>query len=64
MKTIEEHKASIRNAIRQNGGFTHNIISLTLRMVAADHGYAEANKLVDEFKLTRRFGIPKVKEEE
>jgi hypothetical protein len=60
MKTIEEHKANIQHAIRQRGQYTHNIISMVLRQVATEFGYAEANKLVDEFKLTRRFSIPKV----
>jgi hypothetical protein len=62
MRTIEEHRANIQHAIRQKGQYTHNLISMTLRMVASEYGYAEANKLVDEFKLTRRFGIPKVEE--
>lgn len=60
---MAEAKIEIAKTIRRGGPFSHNIVGCVLRMVAKDFGYAQANALVDEFKLTKRYGIPKVNEQ-
>lgn len=40
--------------------YTHNRISMLLRSVAAKCGNKVANRLVDEYGLTKTWGIPKV----
>lgn len=37
--------------IKQNGQYSHNIITLTLQGVAASCGYEAANSLIDECNL-------------
>lgn len=59
---IEEARAKIRQAIRQNGPYSHNIISLTLSFLADKAGVDAANGLVDEFRLDKIYGIHKSKE--
>ena len=61
--TIAKAKKQIVSAIMQNGPFSHNIVSLVLMGVSRDHGVPAANALVDEFRLTKLYGIHKVKEE-
>lgn len=55
--TIAKAKEQIQKAIDQNGPYSHNIAGLVLSQVASEHGVDVANQLVEEFKLTRRFGI-------
>lgn len=40
--------------------YTHNRISMLLRSVAAKCGNAVANKMVDEYNLTKEYGIHKI----
>lgn len=50
----------IKKAIRQNGQYSHNICSNSLRWIRRTLGTDQANKLVDKFKLTQRYGINKI----
>jgi flavin reductase (DIM6/NTAB) family NADH-FMN oxidoreductase RutF len=58
-EAIKSAEANIRQAIKQNGRYSHNIVSSSLRILAEYHGKEEANKLVDKFKLTEIYGIEK-----
>lgn len=57
IKVIGEAKRLIKRAIDQNGPFSHNMISLTLRSVDKDLGTKYANQLIRRFKLTEKYGI-------
>lgn len=48
---LAEAEDSIKRAIKQNGPFTHNLISLTLGDVADRLGNKYANDLIDTFGL-------------
>ena len=39
------------------GQFTHNLISMNLRMLADRWGEVETNEVIKELKLDRKFGI-------
>jgi len=58
--TIEKARKKIKELIICPGKYGHNIISLTLRIIAKEYGYLEANKLVEELSLESHFGIPKL----
>jgi len=57
--SLKSARKDIEDLIEQPGPYGHNIITLTLRMVANRYGYGEANRLVDELELDSHFGIPK-----
>jgi hypothetical protein len=59
-KVLADAKKNIKMAIKQNGPYSHNIVSLSLNMVSKHLGAVSANSLVDEFKLDKKFGIYKV----
>jgi hypothetical protein len=64
IESLDEAREQIRKAIRQKGPFSHNIVGLVLSGVASEHGTVQANALIQEFNLTRVYGIHPVKEEE
>lgn len=59
-QVLADAKNKIKMAIKQNGPYSHNIVSLTLNMVSKQLGTVSANSLVDEFKLDKKFNIYKV----
>jgi len=59
MLTVEDYSEDVARYIREQGDFTHNLISLTLRQVEREFGIPIANQIVDDFDLTKKFGIPK-----
>jgi hypothetical protein len=59
-QVLADAKKKIKMAIKQNGPYSHNIVSLTLVMVSKQLGTVSANSLVDEFKLDKKFNIYKV----
>jgi len=52
-KSLDIFKEQIERAIGQNGSYTHNIIGMVLSDVAKNYGDEEANKLIDEYDLSR-----------
>ena len=56
---IDEKYEEVRAHIDAPGPYSHNIISYTLREVAAELGKDVANKMVDDLDLTDLFGIGK-----
>ena len=58
--TIEEAYEDIQHHIEDPGSYSHNIVTFTLRIVARDHGYAQANQMVDDLDLEAEFGIRRV----
>ena len=51
METLEDHKTVINNALRANGPFSHNIISLVISSADKKFGVKAANELIVEFDL-------------
>jgi len=51
---------AIKDAIITNGEYSHNICSNALRAVTRASNYKTANMLVDKYKLTKRYKIPKM----
>jgi hypothetical protein len=64
-KAKNEARAKIQYLINTNpeGLYTHNVIAMTLILLAQDHGYRVANELITELDLTNLYGIKLVKEE-
>ena len=60
-KTLARHREVIEKAMKQEGPYTHNIISLALRMIAEELGKDVANGLVREYQLDDMYGIPEEK---
>jgi len=59
-EAVTKARSRIRRALQQNGNYTHNIIGLVLTMLAQELGNKDiADQLIDEYKLTQRFGILK-----
>jgi hypothetical protein len=59
-EAVTKARGRIRRALQQNGNYTHNIIGLVLTMLAQELGNKDiANQLIDEYQLTKRFGILK-----
>jgi hypothetical protein len=58
---LKQARRIIRQAIKTNGPYSHNIISLSLASVMRKFGVHAANKLVDEFDLEELYGIRKEK---
>ena len=59
-EAVTKARERIRKVLDQNGQYTHNIIGLVLTMLAQELGNKGiANQLIDEYKLTKRFGINK-----
>jgi hypothetical protein len=56
--TVDKAKDCIINAMRQNGQYTHNIISLNLRRTASLHGTRAANQIIEDFNLEGLYNIP------
>ena len=56
---IELAKKRIQHELKLNHSHVHNAIGVTLAQLAKDVSYEEANKLVEHFNLTNRFGIEK-----
>lgn len=54
---INEAKKQIQNAIQFHGAFSQNIVTLVLESVREKHGFGEYNQLIEEYKLTKIFGI-------
>ncbi len=52
-------KNKIKMIIRDNGPYTHSMISMVLQDVHQKLGTKFANQLVDEFELEQKFGITK-----
>ena len=55
-KTLRELRASIKKEVKyvDKKPYSHNIISLTLGIIAEEFGKAEANKAIVDFKLEKR----------
>lgn len=60
MRPLEELKKSISDTIERRGPYTHNTIGIYLMVVEKDYGISTANKIIDEFDLTKKFGIRKI----
>lgn len=59
-ESLQKARARIRKAISDGGEYSQNVIGLTLTIVAQEMGSNEvADKLIDEYKLTKLFGIRK-----
>lgn len=52
-RTYEEFKTDISELLAQGGPYAHNMISITLRLAAAELGRASSNRLVVECGLDR-----------
>ena len=61
--TIDEAYADITKHIEDPGHYSHNIVTWTLRQLAAEHGVYVANKMVDDLDLYDAFGIGQVSHE-
>lgn len=57
LSEVEQARHTIQDAIDSEGPYSHNIIGLTLSRIAAEQGYAVANRLVEEYDLEARYGI-------
>lgn len=57
--TFEDYKEDLAAYLRQEGPYTENLVSLTLRQIERQFGTEAANRLIDEFDLTRRLQIHK-----
>jgi len=60
---MKQARTRIQNAIDQDGQFTHNMISISLREVSNKFGYRYANELVREFDLAELYEINEIEEE-
>jgi len=52
--TTDEARESIEEqlpGVDQSGNYNHNIIGMTLSIIAKEHGTDVANELIDEFEL-------------
>lgn len=49
----------IKHAIRQDGQYTHNMITVSLRCLAESVSYAAANSLIDKYNLSAEYDIDK-----
>lgn len=56
---IEKAVDSIERALEANGEYSHNICSNAVRQVSYRWGKKKANKLIDEYDLTRIYKIRK-----
>ncbi len=56
---IAKAKAEIMDMREDQGEYSHNIVSMTLRSIAKEFGEAEANRLVDECETEIYFAIGK-----
>lgn len=56
---IENARENIRQAMKENGGFTHNLIGMSLLILSKEVSKKAANDLIDEMKITQRYGIQK-----
>lgn len=55
-QTLKELRADIkrnRSTLQRMEGFSHNIIAITLQIIANEYGVAEANKAIRELKLDK-----------
>ena len=59
VKDVGSARLKVLYAVRSRGEYTHNIISCSLRIIAEKLGRKVANQMIDEFKLTKKFGIQK-----
>lgn len=50
-ESVDECRQAVEQALAQNGQFTHNIISITLKICADKFGSDAANSLIDECEL-------------
>lgn len=59
--SYEKAKDQIKKLIQDNpnGIYTNNIIGSTLRILAKEVGFVEADRLVDELRLDKLYGITK-----
>lgn len=55
--TMDKARQKIEHAITKDGPYSHNIISITLIMVAKELGYVYSNDLIREFDLSDLYGI-------
>lgn len=62
IETRAQARAEIQEAILSPGPYSHNLISYALRLTASRFGYRAANRLIDEFNLTKLYGIQKRQE--
>ena len=55
---MKDIRADMTEIVEEGAGpFQHNIISITLRIIAQKHGVALADQMVEEFELEALFGI-------
>lgn len=55
---IETAREKIEEVLGNNSLLMQNVITKVLRDVAKEHGQQAANKLIIEYELERRHGIP------
>jgi len=51
---LAERTAKIKEALRVNGPYTHNIVTLALQAVMKEYGKVESDKLFDSLKLDKK----------
>lgn len=62
IETRAQARSEILEAITCHGPYSRNLISHALRLVATRFGYRTANRLIEDFDLTKRYGIHKRQE--
>ena len=62
IRTRAEARAEIEEAIESSSLYASHVISCVLRMVATRWGYRDANKLIEDYDLTKKYGIHKRRE--
>lgn len=59
-KSLKQIKSDIEAAIEQRGPFSHNLVSINLRIAAREYGTVAANQIIAEMELDDLFGIKAV----
>lgn len=54
---MSEEELSIKEAVRNNGGYSHNIIGLSLSLAAKKKGDREAQRLIKKYNLDALYGF-------
>jgi hypothetical protein len=58
-ENVDDARELISLVAYKRGEFVHNMLGARLRIIARALGQAIADQMVDEFDLTKRFGIHK-----
>ena len=62
IETIDDIREHMEAQMNSGGQYIHNAVSCLLRIAAAKFGKRSANKLIDDYNLTKLYGIRKEKE--